>query len=144
MHAEVAPTLARSFLAPAPTPSSLPSLAPPAELPHSPHITRASKDIAVVRRNPVCVLRSPSSPRCVCCLGELRLITSDLGHPSVRSLPIYFPRSTPQQLHHHRPEASPRPCRRSKVPVLSLKVTNLTLLLISPSLPLSMCNHSRS
>jgi hypothetical protein len=29
----------RSFLVLAPTPSSLPSLAPPAELPHSPHIT---------------------------------------------------------------------------------------------------------
>jgi hypothetical protein len=30
-----------SFLAPAPTPSSLPSLTPPAELPHSPHVMRA-------------------------------------------------------------------------------------------------------
>jgi hypothetical protein len=141
----------RSFLAPAPTPASLPSLAPTAELPHSPHVARASEDIAAVRRNPMCVLWSPSSPRCVCCLGELCLVTSDLGHPSVRSLTIYFPRSmltdpfsTPQQLHRRRPEASPCPCRRSKVPVLSLKVTNLTLPLIFPSLPLSMSNQSRT
>jgi hypothetical protein len=37
------------------------------------------------------VARSPSSPRRVCCLGELRLDVSNPGYPSVCPLPLYFP-----------------------------------------------------
>jgi hypothetical protein len=92
---------------------------------------------------------SLSSSHRVCCFSELRLVTSDLGHPSVRSLPLYLPRSTLtdpfsalQQLCHRRTEASPRPYRRAKVSELSLKVTNLPLPLISPSLPVGMHNRS--
>jgi hypothetical protein len=36
------------------------------------------------------VRRSPSSPRRVCCLGELHLVTRDPRHPSVRSFPPLF------------------------------------------------------
>jgi hypothetical protein len=38
---------------------------------------------AAVHRGITPVLRSSSSPRHVCCLGELRLVTLDPGHPSV-------------------------------------------------------------
>jgi hypothetical protein len=41
-----------------------------------------------------------------------------------------------------RPEASPRPCRRSKAPESSIKVTNLPLSIISSFLPLYVRNGS--
>jgi hypothetical protein len=43
---------------------------------------------------------------------------------------------------HHRPEASLRPCRHSKVPEPSLQVTNLPMPPISPFMPLCVRNCS--
>jgi hypothetical protein len=45
---------------------------------------------AAARRGLAPVLRSPSSPRRVCCLDKLRLITYNLGHCLVRPLPLWF------------------------------------------------------
>jgi hypothetical protein len=115
----------------------------PLPLPHShslqssrTHLTSrrasANEEIAAVRRGPVLVLRTPSSPHCVCYPGEPRLVTSNPRDPSVCSLSLYFPQSmltglssTPQSLRHRRPEASPCPRHCSSDPKPSLKVTNL-------------------
>jgi hypothetical protein len=45
------------------------------------------------RRRPLSVLRPPSSPLPVRCLGEFRLAVSYLGHPSVCPFPLCFARS---------------------------------------------------
>jgi hypothetical protein len=91
-HAEVAPAPPRPFLA-ARTHSLSPSLT---RTPYrAPALTSrrasANEEIATVCHGPVLVLRTPSSPRCVCCPGEPCLITSNPRDPSVCSL--YFPRS---------------------------------------------------
>jgi hypothetical protein len=85
---------------------------------------------------------SPLSPHRVCCLGELHPVTRHPGHPSIRSFPLCFSRSTltgpfsaPPQLGRRRPVTSSCPDRFLRVPEPSLKVTNITTPLISPCCP---------
>jgi hypothetical protein len=70
------------------------------------------------------------------CLGKLRHITRNSGHPSIRPLPLWFAWSTLTgslpHLRHRRPMPSPCPDHRSCVPETSLKVTILTPPLFSP------------
>jgi hypothetical protein len=103
-----------------------------------------------VRCGSMLILRSPSSPCRVCCLGDLRPVTCDPGHPLVRPLPLYFswsmltsPLSAPPQLRHHRHVTSPCLGHHSCIPKPSLKVTDLTPPLISPGLPLVMHDCSQ-
>jgi hypothetical protein len=63
-----------------------------------------------IRRGLAPILRSPSSPRRVCCLNELRLVTCVPGHPWVHPLSLCFSWSTltgslsaPSQLRRRRP-----------------------------------------
>jgi hypothetical protein len=69
------------------------------------------------------------SPHRVRCLGKLRHITGNSGHPSVRPLPLWFAWSTLTgslpQLRCHRPMPSPCPDHCSCIPETSLKVTVL-------------------
>jgi hypothetical protein len=104
---------------------------------------------AGIRRGPVLVRLSRSSPRHVYCLHELCLVTNNLEHPLVFSLPLYSSRSmftrpffTAQQLRCRRPDTPPCLDRLSRVPEPSLKVTNLTLPIFSPCLPSIVCDCS--
>jgi hypothetical protein len=89
------------------------------------------------------ILRSPSSPHLVHCLGKLRLITCNPGRPSVCPLPLWFAWSaligaflTQPQFCRCRPASLSCPERRSRVPEPPLKVTVLTPPLFSPVLHL--------
>jgi hypothetical protein len=75
---------------------------------------------AAVRHGLAPALWLSSSPRRVCCLGELRIVTRDLGHPSVCPVPLCFSQSmhtgslsAPLQHRRHRPVSLPCPGRRS-------------------------------
>jgi hypothetical protein len=126
------PTCPEPFLEPTHTHSSF-----PAQLRPQPRTLALSLSLyARAReacRGPPPVLWQPLSFCRACCLGELCPITRDLGQPSIRSLPLYFSRSTligplsaPPQLRRCRPVTSSCPRRRSRVPEPSLKVTDLT------------------
>jgi hypothetical protein len=83
------------------------------------------------------VLRSPSRPRPVLCLGEFRLAISCSGHPSVCPPPLCFARPAltgavlaQPELRHRRPVASLRHRRCTVTPALPLEVSNLPAPLI--------------
>jgi hypothetical protein len=95
------------------------------------------------------VPKPSSSPRRVCCPGELCLNASNLGHPSIRPFPLYLSLLALTRLPHRaaqghrcRPEASL--CSRCHSSALepSLKVTNLPMPLIPHSMPLCVHNCS--
>jgi hypothetical protein len=81
---------------------------------------------------------SPSSPRRVRCLGKLRVITRNPRRPLLRLLPLWLAWSmligSLPQFHRRRPSSSPCLGRRSWAPESSLKVTVLTLPILSPVL----------
>jgi hypothetical protein len=75
---------------------------------------------AAIRCGLAPILRSPSSRRRVCCLGELRLVTRDPRRPWVHPLSLCFSWSTltgslsaPSQLRRHQLVSSPCLGRRS-------------------------------
>jgi hypothetical protein len=110
---------------------------------HSVCLLKPGVTSTTVRRGHGPVPRWPSSPRCVRCHGEIRLNTSNSGHPSVRPFPLYLSLSASAHLTsivqskpcRRRPEASSCPRCRLSVPEPSLKVINLPMPLISHFLP---------
>jgi hypothetical protein len=85
------PPHARAFSGPCPCSLALPhSVAPSAEQPRPLSRSTHPGSSAAARRGLAPVLRSPSSHRHVCCLGKLRLITRNPGHPSAHPLPLWF------------------------------------------------------
>jgi hypothetical protein len=97
---------------------------------------------ATAHRRPLPVLRSPSRPRPVFCLGEFHLTVSCSGHPSVCPLPLWFARPTfaaailaQSELRHRRPVASLRHRRCPVTPALPLEVSNMPAPLIRSLLP---------
>jgi hypothetical protein len=97
VHAFLGHVLASvSLLSPTPcSPTSPCSLARSAEPPRplSLALRARPESSATTHRRPPSVLRPPSSPRPVRCLGELRLTVSYSGHPLVCSFPLWFARS---------------------------------------------------
>jgi hypothetical protein len=148
-HAEAAPT---------PTPTIFvclhPTRSPPslthalAELQHLPRTHVHQRSPAVVRRGLGLVSRPWQF------LAVSVASVSFASTPATRDAPRFAPSPLFLSARAHwtstmqpesccrRPEASPHPCHRSKVPEPSLEVTNLPLPLISPFLPLCVRNRS--
>jgi hypothetical protein len=147
------PTSARS---PATTPRPCPFWSPrPARPPFLAHsrpqpnplalslaLPARTESSATAHRRPLPVLRSPSRPRPVLCLGESRLAVSCSGHPSVCPPPLWFARPAltgavlaQPELRHRRPVASLRHRSYPVTPALPLEVSNLPVSLIRSLLP---------
>ena len=137
-----APTTARSpTTSEPPRPSRPPPLSHLRPLPSSLALSLAlparAESSATARRRPPHVLWPPLRLCPVQCHGELRLVVSYSGHPSVCPLPPCCARSTLTgavlaQLEHRRrrPEAPPHPRRSPSVPEFALEVSNLPMPLI--------------
>jgi hypothetical protein len=91
-----APTRPSPFLDPALTHSPSPAqlCSQPSTLALSLALRTRLGSSAATHRGLAPVLWSSSSPRCVHCLGKLRLITRNPRHPSIRPLPLWLAWST--------------------------------------------------
>jgi hypothetical protein len=112
-------------------------------------LSRSAHAPVELRGDPPSVPWSSSSFCRVRCLDELRLLTSNAGHPLLCPQPLCFAWSEltglctlQPELLHRRPKASLRPHHCSSAPESPLEVSKLHMPLISRALPYRLCNCS--